>query len=168
MAADDRRRSCGAPSTLRKVLALLPLARREVITFGRVDAPAEPAWGAEDWPEFARTRRPDGSLKPHVNSFVIERDHYKELGGYDESFTGIYGCDQEFRTRLWRTATERHLEDAPLIRVDRDVIPDASTRDVERKTPDRVKAKKAVRLGKALSGEKNVVKSLTFNWERVL
>ncbi len=155
------------PSTLRKVLDLLPLGRREVITFGRVDAPV---WfdEAEDWPEFSRTRRPDGSLKIHCNSFCIARDHYWELGGYDESFIGIYGCDQEFRTRLWNRATERHMDNAPLIRVDRDVIADASTRDVERKSPDRVKAKKAVRLAKVLAGEKNMIKSLSFPWERVL
>jgi glycosyltransferase involved in cell wall biosynthesis len=155
------------PSTLRKVLDLLPLGKLEVLTFGRVDAPV---WfdEAEDWPEFSRTRRPDGSLKPHVNSFCISRYRYWQLGGYDESFTGIYGCDQEFRTRLWKRATERHLEHAPLIRVDRDVIPDASTRDVERKKPENSKAKKAVRLGKVLRGEKHVVKSLTFPYERVL
>lgn len=154
------------PSTLQKVLYLLPLGKREVITFGRVDAPI---WfdEAEDWPEFSRTRRPDGSLKPHVNSFCIAKDHYWALSGYDESFVGVYGCDQEFRTRLWKRATERHLEHAPLIRVDRDVIPDASTRDVERKTPDRAKAKKAVRLTKVLAGEKHVIKSLSFNWEKV-
>lgn len=155
------------PSTLRETLALLPLGKSEVLTFGRVDAPATLTWEAEDWPEFARTRRTDGSLKPHVNSFCIARDHYWQLGGYDESFTGIYGTDQEFRTRLWKRATERHLGHAPLVRVDRDVIPDASTRDVERKTPDREKAKKAVRAAKALAGEKNVIKSLQFPWERI-
>ncbi len=155
------------PSTLRSVLSLLPLPRREVLTFGRVDAPV---WfdEAEDWPEFSRTRRPDGSLKPHVNSFVIERAHYLKMGGYDEAYCGIYGTDQEFRSRLWQRATERHLEHAPLIRVDRVVVADASTRDVDRKAPNRVKAKKAVRLTKILRGEKNVVRSLDFQWEKIL
>lgn len=155
------------PFTLREVLSLLPLARREVLTFGRVDAPV---WfdEAEDWPEFSRTRRPDGSLKPHVNSLVIERNHFWKLSGYDESFTGIYGCDQEFRTRLWKCATERHLHHAPLIRVDRAVIEDASTRGVERKTPENKAAKKLANALKVARGESNVIKSLQFKWERVL
>lgn len=155
------------PSTLREVLSLLPLGCREVITFGRVDAPAEP-WEAEDWPEFARTRRPDGSLKAHVNSFCLARDHFWSLSGYDESFITIYGCDQEFRTRLWKHATERHLEHAPLIRVGREVIADASTRGLKRKSPAYKVAKKAVTAAKARRGEARVVKSLQFAWERVL
>lgn len=155
-------------STLAEVLRLLPeLGKREVITFGRVDAPRTLTWRAEHWPEFARTRREDGSLKPHVNSFVVSRAHYWRLGGYDESLCGVYGTDKEFRRRLFVATTPvRHLDHAPLIRVGREVIDDASTRGIDRKTSGRNALKKAAALRKALAGIKGPI-SLNFPWERV-
>lgn len=156
-------------STIAEVLRLLPeLGKREVLTFGRVDAPTTLTWKAADWTEFARTRREDGSLKVHVNSFCVSRSHFWALQGYDEDFVGIYGCDNEFRTRLWRRSTERHLHEFPLIRVDRSVIPDASTRDVERKVPSRNAAKKAALKAKLARGEINTIKTLQSPYERVL
>lgn len=155
--------------TLAETLRLLPgLGKREVLTFGRVDAPQTMTWKADDWAEFSRTRREDGSLKAHVNSFCISRAHYWTLQGYDEAFVGIYGCDQEFRTRLWKVSVERHLHDFPLIRVDRQVIADASTRGVERKTPGRGDLKKAVLARKALMGRAGQTTTLKFPWVRVL
>lgn len=150
-------------STLIDVLRLLPhLQSHEVLTFGRVDAPASLNWRTDCWPEFARTLNQDGARKPHVNSFAIAREQYWKIGGYDEAFCGIYGTDQEFRTRLWKQSVERHLENVPLIRVSREVIPDASTRNVERKTPGRNAAKQAVWARKS-----ETLKTLQFPWERV-
>lgn len=155
--------------TLAEVLRLLPtLGKREVLSFGRVDAPQTLTWRAGDWTEFARTRREDGTLKSHVNSFCVSREHYWKLQGYDETFVGIYGCDQEFRSRLWKASKERHLHDFPLIRVDRSVIADASTRDVERKTPGRNKLKQAAVLQKAIEGRAGKTMVLTSPYERVL
>lgn len=155
------------PATLREALAALPLGKREVVTFGRVDAPPVADWRAGDSLEFVRTRRDDGSLKPHVNSFLISRKHYWRTGGYDESYCGIYGCDQEFRSRLWKHSNERHMEHAPLIRVGRESIADASTRGVVRKAPENRAAKKRVAALKSMRGESGVVKSLQFAWERI-
>lgn len=155
------------PATLREVLSLLPLARRAVVTFGRVDAPPTLTWRAEDWPDFERTRREDGSLKPHVNSFVVSRRTYWDVGGYDESFCGVYGTDMDFRRRLFGPRVKvLHLDEAPLIRVGRDVIDDASTR-AERKTPMRSAQKKAIVAAKLLRGERDRIKTLDFPWERV-
>lgn len=157
-------------STLADVLRLLPtLGSREVLTFGRVDAPPTLTWRADHWPEFARTRRDDGSLKPHVNSFVVRRKRYWTIGGYDEDLCGVYGTDKHFRDRLFGSGTvERHLEHAPLIRVGREVIPDASTRDVERKTEGRSSLKKAVAARKAIEGRAGQIMTLNFPWERIL
>jgi hypothetical protein len=155
-------------STAAEVLAMLPSLRRQaVLTFGRVDAPPTLTWKADHWPEFQRTRREDGSLKPHVNSFVVSRKFYWELGGYDEDFCGVYGTDKHWRNRLFSSAVEQHLAHAPLIRVDRDVIPDASTRDVVRKTPGRLAAKREIKLRKALQGRADKPVTLNFPWERV-
>lgn len=156
------------PSTLDEVLRRLPsMQSREVLTFGRVDAPTGRAWRAGDWRGMAPTVREDGSLKPHVNSFVVSRRHYWKLGGYDERYCGIYGCDREFRDRLFTGKTmTTHLADAPLIRVGREVIADASTRDFDRKTPGRDALKKAVQAQKAAEGATEPL-ALNFNWERV-
>lgn len=156
-------------STLDEVLRRLPLSDHEVLTFGRVDAPPTLTWRAAEWPEFARTCRTDGSLKPHVNSFVVSRERYWQLGGYDEDYCGIYGTDIEFRRRLFGAGSvDSHLAHAPLIRVDREVIPDASTRDVQRKEGRTGHEKRDVAIAKAARGEAGVVKSLQFAWERVI
>lgn len=156
-------------STLAEVMEMLPLlGKNEVLTFGRVDAPNTLTWKADHWPEFRRTAREDGSLKPHVNSFVVSHKRYWRLGGYDEDLCGVYGTDKHFRSRLFGIdAVTRHLDHAPLIRVDRDVIPDASTRDVERKLANRSGIKKAALLRKAIEGRKGKITSLNFPWEQL-
>lgn len=153
-------------STLAEVLRLLPtLGRNDVLTFGRVDAPATPDWRSDHWPQFERTRRPDGSLKAHPNSFVVRRKRYWALGGYCEDFKG-YGTDAQFRRKLFgHGGTTRHLEDAPLIRVDRSVIPDASTTTYSRET-QRCNIK-AVLAQKLIEGRANKTTVLDFPWERV-
>lgn len=152
-------------STLAEILRRLPaLAKNEVLTFGRVDAPATLTWRADHWPEFSRTRRDDGSLKPHVNSFVVNRKRYWALGGYDEDFLG-YGTDSQFRRKLFGAGTvTHHLDHAPLIRVDRNVIPDASTTTLSR--ADRCNVK-AVLARKAIEGRSGLPTVLNFPWERV-
>lgn len=157
-------------STMAEVLRLLPtLSKREVLTLGRVDAPRTLTWKADHWPEFARTRREDGALKPHVNSFVVRRKYFWELGAYDEDLCGLYGTDKHFRIRLFgRGSIQRHLDHAPLIRVGREVIPDASTRGVERKVEGRSGLKKKVALRKKLEGRAGQTTTLNFPWERVV
>jgi len=156
-------------SVLAETLRLLStMHANDVLTFGRVDAPQTLTWRADHWPEFARTTREDGTLKPHVNSFVVNREHYWKLGGYDEELCGIYGTDRHFRDRLFRSTIQHHLEHAPLIRVSRDVIPDASTRDVERKTSDRGVLKRAVAERKFVEGRVGQTTTLNFPWEHVL
>lgn len=153
-------------STLAEVLRLLPdLGDDDVLTFGRVDAPPTLTWRADHWTEFARTRRADGSLKPHVNSFAVSRDRYWRLGGYDEELAG-YGTDSQFRKHLFGGgSTTHHLDHAPLIRVDRSVIADASTTTYSR--GDRCNVK-AVLARKAAEGRAGRTTTLDFPWERVL
>jgi hypothetical protein len=157
-------------STLADVLELLPLTgKNEVLTFGRVDAPQTLTWHADHWPDFKRTTRPDGTLKPHVNSFVVSAERYWKIGGYDEELCGIYGTDRHFRERLFgRGATVRHLDHSPLIRVGREVIDDASTRGIERKTTGRQALKKAVAARKAAEGRAHKTLTLNFEWEKAL
>jgi hypothetical protein len=141
--------------------ALMPKLNYEVVyTFHRVDAP-----------NGTPTRNERGQLKPHVNTFAMSKAHFWAVGGYDEDCLG-YGTDSYFRTRLKAHSTMVHLYDIPIVRVPREVVPDASSfqpgmdprafRNAGRKTEEtrRRMAKKAAK--------KAPPKVLDFPWERVL
>lgn len=155
------------PQTLEAALAFCRCAdRRDVMRFPRRDAPPG-AWRAEDFEAMAPTTRPDGSLKPHVNSFVVSRAHYWGIGGYDEDYCGIYGTDRLFRDRLFGASVVCDSA-APLIRVSRDVIADASTRGLARKEGRPAGAKKEIQRRKEAEGRADEITVLNFEWERVL
>jgi hypothetical protein len=139
----------------------------QAMTFSRRDAPANEPWKSDAWSTMAPTVRPDGSLKPHVNSFVITKAAYWRVGGYDEDYCGIYGTDGVFRRRLW-SALEQVFCPLPLIRVAREVIPDASTRTLPRKEGRPSGTKHAIAAAKARSGRADKIVTLNFPWERVL
>lgn len=113
----------------------------------------------------------DGNPKPHCNSFVMTRETYWKVGGYDEDYCGIYGTDKLFRDRLASRAIRGHL-DIPLLRYWRDLIPDASTnglpRSEDRKVGEKRARYEAIARAKAARGEAGVVKVLQFDWERVV
>lgn len=113
------------------------------------------------------TRGPGGQAKPHPNSFLVTRETYWRIGGYDEDLTGIYGTDSAFRHRAFTRATRGHLE-VPLTRYWRDLVPDASTTTLPRKEGRDPNAVKRVMAAKAARGEADVIKTLAFAWERVL
>lgn len=141
--------------------------RRTVYTFCRFDAPAGRWWNAGDWRSFNETKRDDGSNKPHVNSFLLQRDLFWDVGGYDEAYCGHYGTDGRFRRRLYAAARGVLILDQPLIRVSRDVIPDAST--VAPRKEGRVPGfRKTVEREKRARGELGKIVTLNFPWERVV
>jgi hypothetical protein len=117
---------------------------------------------------MAPTLNDRGQIKPHVNSFVMPRDLYDRIGGYDESYAGVYGTDRLFRDRLYRAAPHIHLSRRPLIRVSRDVIADASTATLPRKDGRELGAKKRIAAEKAARGEADKIVTLNFPWERAL
>jgi len=109
----------------------------------------------------------DGQPKPHPNSFVLTKEHFWRIGGYDEDFCGVYGTDGLFRQRAFTLGTRGHLKHIQLVRYWRDLVPDAST-NAPRKEGREAGAKKEVLKRKAARGELDVVKVLQFEWERVL
>lgn len=85
---------------------------------------------------FSRLDLPDLTpYKPHPNSWLMTRELFDKIGGYDERFSGFYGTDGEFRDRV-RANAEVVMLDQPLIRVPREVVPDASTTTYLRKQPE--------------------------------
>lgn len=99
--------------------------------------------------KFGRVSEPDLTpYKQHPNSWLMTRDMFDRCGGYDERFAGWYGTDGDFRNRVAANAPVLSLKE-PLIRVPREVTPDASTTTLVRRSPenlanlDRIKAERA-------------------------
>lgn len=83
---------------------------------------------------FSRVDDPDMKpYKPHPNSWLMTRAAFDRMGGYDERFSGFYGSDGEFRDRLTKKLGEPIMLPEVLIRVPREVTPDASTTTYGRK-----------------------------------
>lgn len=114
------------------------------------------------------TRASDGALKPHPNSFVMTREMFWRLGGYDEWFTGIYGTDSMWRARLYEIAQQGFLKRIALTRYWRDLVPDASTTTLPRKEGRRPGEKEAIALAKKAAGKEGEILSLSAEYERVL
>ena len=128
--------------SLSVLLGLCPPAD-VVYSFQRLDAP-----------DLTPKVDAQGRLHPHPNTYAMRKDRYWKLGGYDEEYCGIYGTDGYFRRHLLETTTIAHLDDVPIVRFPREVIPDASTpggkevRDKSRNNPlvqNRIAEKRANR-----------------------
>lgn len=117
--------------------------------------------------KFSRVSAPDNTpYKPHPNSWFMTREMYWKAGGYDERFAGYYGTDADFRDRVRIHAPIIQLSEV-LVRVGREVVPDASTTQFLRKTEEsaknlrRIAAERAATPGWA-------PKTLSFPYERVM
>ena len=95
----------------------------------------------------------------------MHRERWDAVGGYDERFAGYYGTDADFRDRLIRDGRIISLN-LPLLRVPRDVIPDASTTFYTRKEMwDREKITEIKARRERMQPDRP--KTLTFPWQRV-
>jgi hypothetical protein len=152
----DHLLSAESAAALLKAISKGNLSRRTAYMLDRVEADTG-----------LSTMGKDGNPKPHPNSFVMTRRMFWRIGGYDEDLTGVYGTDRFFRDRVFSVAKRGHLE-IPLTRYWRDLIADASTTTLQRKEGRDPGAKQAILAAKAARGESDVVKTLQFEWERVL
>jgi glycosyltransferase involved in cell wall biosynthesis len=145
-----------AAEALLKRINLGKLDRKAIYTLARVEA------------DTGLPTMKDGREKPHPNSFVVTKETFWHIGGYDESFVGVYGTDSLFRSRAYSRAIHQHLDKVPLTRYWRDLVPDASTTTLPRKEGRWLGARKEILMGKIARGEENVVKVLQFPWEQQL
>lgn len=102
--------------------------------------------------------------KLHPNTWLMTGELFDRIGGYDERFSGHYGSDGEFRDRV--AAKARRIIELPehVVRVPREVIPDASTTNYTRKDP--VLDRGHVARIREARGKAPPLR-LTFPWERV-
>jgi len=109
---------------------------------------------------FSRVESDGVPIKPHPNSWLMTRDMFWQIGGYDEALSGYYGTDGEFRRRVAGTAPVRILTDT-LVRHEFHL--DASTMRYARKQPEDLAVQRLV----AARGPDWRPKTLSFPWRAV-
>jgi len=82
---------------------------------------------------FSRREHTGQEVPPHSASFLMTRKMFWSIGGYDETLSGHYGTDGEFRRRVAAKAPMQVLTDV-LIR--HEYVSDASTSRYRRKLPE--------------------------------
>lgn len=99
-------------------------------------------WGAHD-PAlvyvFSRREHTGAVVSPHSASFFMTKAMFWQIGGYDETLSGHYGTDGEYRRRVTARAKMHVLTDE-LIRYEN--VGDSSTRRYARKLPSDAQAVK--------------------------
>lgn len=105
--------------------------------------------------------------KHHCNTFLVTRAAYWAVGGYDEDYCGAYGGDGPFLRQLNALVPEQRLKDVHVVRVPREVQPDASTTQWSR-TGEMKDRYRAIHETKRMKGDEKARNPLRFAWERVL
>lgn len=86
-------------------------------------------------------------IHPHPNSWFYTREMFWRIGGYDESASGYYGTDGDYRRRCAATAPVVILESS-LVRHEYDG--DSSTTRYKRKQPEDAEGKRILRARRGL------------------
>jgi hypothetical protein len=111
---------------------------------------------------FSRLTDKGESRNSHPNSFLIHKDVFWELGGYDEDFCGHYGYDDILlRTMIQSCCKAEHLNSVYLIN-----HPSLGSSDLDRnrRKNKRLLKRKKKQLQKGKYQNKGI---LRFNWELV-
>jgi len=115
---------------------------------------------------FARVSMPKrDAYKPHPNSWLMTTAVFEKAGGYDERFAGYYGTDGDFVGRLSAQAPIEQLKEH-IIRYPREVIPDASTTTLIRKSEENGEAIKRIKAERKLETDGRPKRYQT-PWERI-
>ena len=117
---------------------------------------------------FGRVTAPDMTpYKPHPNSWFMTRQMFDKVGGYDERFSGFYGTDGEFRDRVRANCSRLIvLEEFPLVRVPRELVPDASTTTYGRKEAQDHEG--VTRIRREIAAQGGPTKRLSFPYHQIV
>lgn len=129
------------------------LSPKIVYKFGRVTELVEGMKGLEPY-------------KPHPNTWLMTREVFDRAGGYDERFAGWYGTDGDFRNQVSNVAIVQSFKE-PIVRVPREVTPDASTTTLVRRSPENAAALDRIKAARAKVKGWRPLRN-TFPWSQVL
>lgn len=107
-----------------------------------------------------------GRIKEHIDSYLVERDSYWSVGGYDEAYSGCLGGGSPFLQSLERRlGVPGVLPERMCLHVHtRDSVPDASDLSLSRDTSEYSRRRKA----KEAAGDTFPKNPIRFEWERQL
>lgn len=109
---------------------------------------------------FSRREHTGVSVTPHPNSWLMTREMFWRVGGYDEALSGRYGTDGEWRRRCAAVAPIHILSD---VLVRHEFQQDASTTRYQRKQPEDAAVQRIV----ATRGTGWTPKTLSFPYHEV-
>ncbi len=105
--------------------------------------------------------------KRHPNTYVLHRDAYWDIGGFDESYAGYYGTDSTFRKRLKQNSKLVKTDVFVMTLFGREVIADASTTVYGRKGT-KYHVSKNQELNERKKRTPDPIQPLNFEWEQLL
>ena len=121
---------------------------------------------------FSRFKVDGTEYKVHPNTYLLSKELYWRVGGYEEDFAGLYGSDGNFRRRIrkWAFGGNTHFYDIKTVYYDRDTIPDSGCFEFPRKEGrdqelNKAYMKKGIEL---LENDKLKAKTMTFPYERLI
>lgn len=106
-----------------------------------------------------------GAIKPHCDSYLVQRSLYWKVGGYDEDYSGCLGGGSPFLAQLSQAGTVMLApDDAPLHVHTRSSVADASDFSLSRDTSEYSRRRKA----KEVRGDVKAHAPIRFEWKREL
>jgi hypothetical protein len=127
-------------------------------------------------------------INPHINSFLIHRDGYNLIDGYDEDFSGNYGSEDVYFHQKWLLYAKNITTlDGPILSVDHGLKTSGLNRDTRINRKLRKKKIRFLKLNRFISKHKftnklivsvllrlnvlvkdNSDKSLRFIWAKII
>ncbi len=102
----------------------------------------------------------------HQNSFILRREDFWKIGGYDEDWTGWYGSDTTFRKNLRAVAKMKPTDVFSLIHYEGTIV-DASTSDFGRKGSEHYFRQNKKLCKKRKSRAYKAKNPIRFEWEQI-
>lgn len=117
---------------------------------------------------FKRVDAPNRTkFKSHDDSYLMTKEMYWKIGGYDEELSGNYGTSGRYRKRAFQISDHNKRLNIPLTRFPSEVIFDANTKDFVRKHKNNGKKIKAILRKKTEEGRLDEIRTLSFPYKEI-